>query len=275
MHTRRRDPRSLHTSGPVIGRCNLCLAEGKLTEDHIPPKGAYRPAQVDLLHITELLALDRPIGRRESRFLQSGLAFRTLCSHCNNTVLGTNCDPALVEFSNSVHTLLRTFFHLPTIPSVRIRPGLVARAVLGHLFAVGLNRTERTPLLTAAQEFVLDDQRPLPDGIDIRYWLYPYRKVIAIRDVGLIPDLFERIGSIVFWCLKFFPLAFMVTLDLEARHHLQLLSLRDYMLNAGTHYVDVPLQLVRIPHQFWPEAPGSNGVLLYGDGALGALPRSA
>jgi hypothetical protein len=254
----------------------LCLSEGLLTADHIPPKAAYRPSQVDLVHITDLLALDRPRANPQKRSLQSGLSFRTLCADCNNAVLGAGCDPALIEFSSSVHALLRTFLTLSEIPRVRVRPGLVARAVLGHLFAVGLNRTERTPTLREAQSFVLDEKKPMPPEIDIYYWLYPYRNVVAIRDAGLIPDLFGgKKDAIVFWCLKFFPLAFMVTLGIQEHQRLLLPNLRDFMINAGTHNADIPIQLVRVPHQHWPESPGDDGILLYGDGAFGAVPRGA
>lgn len=264
----------LNTYGPRFGRCNICLSDGPLTEDHIPPKGSYRPTQVDLLHITDLLTVDRPISnRKNSRHLQSGLSYRILCPNCNNNLLGTKYDPALATFARSTHNFLQTPFAVPRAPSVRIQPGLVARAILGHLFAVGLNRTERTPLLTAAQEFVLDDSLPLPDGIDIRYWIYPYRWVVAIRDAGLMTDFFKS-KPIVFWLLKFFPLGFMVTLQLENPRRLNLPSLRTYMLNAGTHYAEVPLPLVGIPHQFWPEAPNDDGAVLFGDAALGAIPRN-
>ena len=39
------------TRGPKIGHCNICDCYGRLTEDHVPPKGTLKVPQVDLLHI--------------------------------------------------------------------------------------------------------------------------------------------------------------------------------------------------------------------------------
>jgi hypothetical protein len=157
---------------------------------------------------------------------------------------------------------------------VTIKPGLVARAVLGHLFAVGLQRTERTPLLTSAASFVLDESVEMPTGVSILYWLYPYRRQIAVRDASLLLDFFKT-EPVVFWCLKFFPLAFMVTWEAAPGVLGSLPTLETYMLNAGTHQAKVPIRMDQIPHQFWPEASTDNGAVFYGDGAIAAEPRSA
>lgn len=90
----------------------------------------------------------------------------------------------------------------------------------------------------------------------------------------MLTDFFKS-PPINFWCLKFFPLGFMVTWANEHPGKIALPSLRDYMINAGTHPADIPLYLDRIPHQLWPKAPGDNGALLYGDAAIGALPHHA
>ena len=262
----------VNTRGSVAGHCNICGTFGPLTEDHVPPKGTLKVPQVDLFHIIELLSVERPIGKKKYRHLQSGVNFRSLCVSCNSGLLGAKYDPALIHFANSVTLFLKSAIHLPQVAKVQIHPGLVARSVLGHLFAVGLERTERTPLLTSAAEFILDDTRPLPDGIELHYWVYPYRRQVALRDASMLTDFFKS-PPIVFWCLKFFPLGFMVTWANEHPEKISLPSLRDYMINAGTHPADIPLYLDRIPDQLWPEAPGDDGALLYGDAAIGALPH--
>jgi hypothetical protein len=261
----------VNTRGEINGHCNICLKPGPLTEDHVPPKGTHKVSQVDLFHITELLSVERPIGKRKYRHLQSGVNFRSLCTSCNSGLLGSKYDPALISFSNSVTLFLKTAIHLPQIAKIQIQPGLVARSVLGHLFAVGIERTERTPLLTAAADFVLNESLPLPEGVEIHYWIYPYRREIALRDVSMITNLGSGAPPIVFWCLKFFPLGFMVTWGNKHPERISLPRLSEYMLNAGTHFADIPIYLDRTPHQFWPEAPSDEGALLYGDAAVGAI----
>lgn len=259
--------------GPKEGHCNICDAYGLLTVDHVPPKGTLGIPQVDLIHITEMLSIERPTKAGKRRYMQSGVHFRSLCAPCNNTLLGAKFDPALISFTNSVSTFLRSSLALPEIVSVPIVPGLVARAVLGHLFAVGIERRERTPILDAAVRFFLNDSEPLPDGIDIYYWVHPHKHQVQIRDAGLLTHFGEGTKPIVFWCLKYFPLGFMVTWNIDDRRRIRTQNLRDYMINAGGHEAQVLLPLRALPHAHWPEAPTEHGAVLYGDAAVGALPR--
>lgn len=257
------------TRGPKEGYCNICDSFGKLTEDHVPPKGTLRFPQVDLLHIVELLRAEKPVGKHKSRRMQSGVKFRSLCQRCNNELLGARYDPALIKFSNSVSLLLKGAVVVPEVALVEVTPGAVARSVLGHLLAVGIERRERTPLLQEAIDFFLDDTLPMPAGLDVHYWVYPYRRQIAIRDAGLL--LTFKSDPLAFWCLKYFPLAFLLTWN-EKRRRIRLSSLKDYMLNAGMHSVRIPVPLREIVPQSWPEAPTDEGAVFYGAGAVGALP---
>ncbi|MBA2491184.1 MAG: hypothetical protein H0V34_05575 [Gammaproteobacteria bacterium] len=245
-----------------------------MTEDHIPPKGTLGIPQADLLHIVELLGAERPAGRKKRRHMQSGVNFRSLCEHCNSSLLGATYDRALIEFSNSVARLLKSAITVPEVTAVTITPGLVARSVLGHLFALGIERRERDPLLTEAAYFFGDISRPLPDGIDIYYWVYPYRRQVAIRDGALLTDFFKS-PPIQFWCLKYFPLGFMITWGNKHPDRVHLPRLIDFMLNAGIHPADVRLHLRSFPYSTWPEAPGETGAVLYGDASFAAIsPRS-
>ncbi len=260
------------TRGPKVGYCNICDLHGPLTEDHIPPKGTLKISQADLFHIIELLSVERPEGKKKKRHMQSGVNFRSLCNICNNTLLGAKYDPALIEFSNSVTLFMKSAITVPEITTVPITPGLVARSVVGHLFALGIERRERSQLSTELVEFFRDTTRPLPDGIEIYYWVYPYHRQVTIRDGALLTD-FLKSPPIIFWCLKYFPLGFIITWGNNHPGKILLPRLRDYMLNAGIHPAKVPLYLRSIPHQDWPEAPGDTGAVLYGDGAIGAIPH--
>jgi hypothetical protein len=261
------------TRGPKNGHCNICDAFGPLTEDHVPPKGVLKVPQVDLFHIIELLSAERPAGKKKRRHMQSGVNFRSLCARCNSTLLGTKYDPALIEFSNSVKSFLKSAIVIPQVASVAMTPGAVSRSVLGHLFAVGIERRERSPLLQEAADYFLNDTLPMPEGMEMYYWVYPYRQQVAVRDGALLTDFFKS-PPIIFWCLKYFPLGFMITWGNKNPERVLLPRLRDYMLHSGNHPVKVPLQFKPVPHEYWPEAPGDSGAVLYGDGSVGAIPHS-
>lgn len=52
--------------------------------------------------------------------------------------------------------LLKSSLAIPEVANVTLTPGLVARPVLGHLFAIGVERRERSPLLSTAAKFFAD-----------------------------------------------------------------------------------------------------------------------
>lgn len=262
------------TRGPNRGPCNICSTVGPLTEDHVPPKGALQVPQHELFNIIQLLN-QRPERRQKGRQMQDGVKFKTLCGRCNNTLLGARYDPVLLRFGNDIIQYLASAksVALPEVISVTTVPGLLARAVLGHLFAVGVGRNALSPLEQEAANFFLDEAKPLPEGINIFYWIYPQRQQVQVRDAMLLTDFFKS-HPIRFFCLKYFPVAFMVTWNLDDRNRILAPDLGAFMLYGGGHPADLPLSLRSIPHPLWPEAPTSNGAVVYGNDALGALPRA-
>src|SRR4029453_11843006 len=131
------------TYGPSKGICNICGSHGRLTEDHTPPKGCIRVAPVGIQHIADRLGAPRSdvIGR----FSQNGVKYRTLCRRCNNTLLGTQYDPALIEFVKTVGSYIRTSVRLPQRISVKTRPQKIVRALPGHIAAQGVDRHDIGP----------------------------------------------------------------------------------------------------------------------------------
>lgn len=143
----------LITKGPREGHCNICDVHDKLTEDHVPPKGTIRIAQVEMLHIVDLLKANRP--KKSRRSSQNGVKFRSLCATCNNHHLGHTYDPELISFTDQVTHFLKSSVTLPPSTTVRIRPGYVTRAVLGHLLAVGVERRARGEMGDQVVDFFL------------------------------------------------------------------------------------------------------------------------
>ncbi|MHC5916853.1 MAG: hypothetical protein ACYTXE_39100 [Nostoc sp.] len=46
------------TKGSKIGKCNICGTHGKLTDDHVPPKGSLNSGKVRIRTLTQ--AIDKP-----------------------------------------------------------------------------------------------------------------------------------------------------------------------------------------------------------------------
>jgi len=82
-----RKGRPLLTVGPDLGFCAICRNYKKLTNDHVPPKGCGN---------IENLLLKRLFGRTllDENFCKAtgGLHYKTLCSQCNNKLLGAKYD---------------------------------------------------------------------------------------------------------------------------------------------------------------------------------------
>jgi hypothetical protein len=258
------------TYGPKEGICNICGDFGRLTEDHTPPKGAINITQVEMLHIIDHLNAEKPT--RNIRKSQNGVKYRTLCSRCNNGLLGAKYDPAFNSFVNNVGRFLKTNIQLPRIINVPAQPQKLMRAVLGHLSAQGVNRYYQGKETEPLRDYFLDESLPLPKHIDIYYWIYPYKNQVQVRDCCYM-DI--RIGKpVIIWFIKFFPIAFLVTWDRPEEMNIQFPNLGEWR-NAGIdEEINIPVYLDRIAHQFWPEAPTDNSVVTYGKEAIVALGRT-
>lgn len=151
------------------------------------------------------------------RRFQAGVSFRSLCRRCNTELLGAAYDPALGEFSAQVRALANSPLALPASVDVMIRPQPVMRSVLGHLAAQGVDRYQKGPYTEPIRDYLLDPSLPPPAQLRMYYWLYPYRSTVLIRDAARIEHLGSGQGSVAFWLMKFYPLAFMVTLSEPAQ----------------------------------------------------------
>lgn len=215
-------------------------------------------------HITEKLSVtaNPSPGKRSP----DGVKFRTLCERCNSKLLGGRYDPALIEFVNAVTVYFRSVLYLPATMSVRGYPQKIIRSVLGHMSAQGKGRYLKGPNTEPFRDYFLDEALPLPAGIKVYYWLYPFYPQVLIRDAGYM-DI-QHGSSVVIWLMKFFPLAFLVTWQDETEHRFPLPNFDSWRNAAISDEVDIPLDLRHIRHPDWPENPSDNSALLYGREAI-------
>ena len=257
------------TRGPKVGVCNICGDYGDLTEDHTPPKGAVRVTQVEMNYLINFLSAEKP---EKGRISQNGMKFRTLCANCNNKLLGLNYDLAFNDFAQKVKAYLFSEIEIPKIMPIKGKPQKIARALYGHLCAVGVNQYYESEQADEMRKWFLDESLPMPDFIEIKYWVYPYKKQILIRNAGLRDLRVE--GNLPFWLMKFFPLAFFILWDKPEGYGYPMLgSFKKFNLLINDDEVEIPINLSIIPHERWPETPTSNSFLLMGDGAVGAIER--
>lgn len=256
--------RRIETRGAQFGQCNICGEQARLTVDHVPPRSCRVIGNGELRSLVERLSPGAGVPRRARR-LQNGVSYRSICLRCNSEKLGAEYDPALAEFCTRVRTIAESSLELPKWLSVRIRPQRVMRSVLGHMAAQGVNRYQKGPITEPLRDYLLDPSTALPNGLRVYYWLYPFRGQVLVRDAVRM-----RLGvnePILFWLLKFSPLAFMVTFNETgdpAYRHTRLDPYGGDPIDAET---DVSLAVSPLVHEHWPEAPDNDGAVMYGEQA--------
>lgn len=224
---------------------------------------------MERLHITQKLSVNaQPThGKRAP----DGIKFKTLCSRCNSDLLGGKYDPALREFVNGVTSCLQSLLYLPETIGVVGQPQKIMRSILGHLSAQGDKRYLKGPNTEAFRDYFLDESLPLPTGIKVYYWVYPFHPQILIKDCAYL-DLSTR-SSVAIWVMKFFPVAFLATWQAELEQGFGLPSFDPWRYAQINDKATLPLHLTQIIHPDWPEKPTDNSVLLYGQEAMVANRR--
>ena len=252
------------TKGPKVGVCNICGKNGQLTEDHTPPKGCIKPTSIVLQHLAHQLVAETPFGK--GLLSHSGIKYRSLCPSCNNDLLGGRYDKTLIQFSNEIAGYLASPIQLPNEMTVRSNPQKLMRAVIGHLCAQGVDRYQKGPNTEPLRDYMLDDTLPLPNGIKVYCWCYPYKPMVLYRDA-----VYRELGPaqhVVMWIMKFYPVAFMVIWDNDNCYNFPLNELSKYRDAHLDREADLPVRLRQHPPQLWPEAPTDGHIMLLGREAI-------
>lgn len=263
------------TRGKKVGPCNICGTDGPLTEDHIPPKGVSRLGQVTMMSITDLLAVHRQNNvqrpNRSTRFSQDGVKFRTLCGQCNNERLGLGYDPTLISAAKDVRAYLESALYLPPEMRIQTRPNRLVRSIVGHLLAHGVDEHRNGEMIERLTDYFLDESCSFPQEFKLYYWVYPYNDQVVVKGASVSLHYWNSFA--VFMLMKFFPFSFFFVLDEPPQWRLPFLRLDTMLTNCIDDETALAIKFTGLPHQRWPEAPGNTGMLLYGEGAMGAIPR--
>ncbi|WP_331345530.1 hypothetical protein [Cellvibrio sp. UBA7661] len=259
----------VNTWGATTGYCAICRSFGQLTQDHVPPKGCGNVKDVTLQTL-----LQHMVRSKIKRHSQHGVQFRTLCSNCNNNLLGARYDPELIRLYNSVSELgdkvRQNKTYLPRNFFCEIKPQRLVRAVVGHLLAAHSinflsNGDKLPPFYDSLSKYFLGESEHFPENIEIYYWFYPYRsykvaKSTAVASLSWSGYLF---GDVI----KFFPVAFWLVMDKPA--HINIphnLLLVDKTMDIDSK-VEFQLNLKNTPNVNYPEMPDKDGIILMSEDA--------
>lgn len=256
--------------GPKVGYCAICRAHGPLTADHVPPKNC---GNINDSIFTDVYG-PSPERPRKPVMSQGGSHFRTICAYCNNTVLGTEYDPALRDVVHQIETYFKlassSRLSLPRTRLFDYQPNRFLRAVAGHLLAANgvpdvVSNDRVAPLDAALREYVLDPARCLPDELCVYYWFYPHRRRVVMKHSAM--GFFGGNGASIYGhVFKFFPFGFWFVWneDGDRSRQFALRQMKEsstFVSAASRMALDLwPLQSLN-----FPEAPSNGGMWLVAD----------
>jgi hypothetical protein len=255
-----------------MGQCNICGGTGALTQDHVPPKGVIHATQMRLDHIAKRLGNSEgdDENARPLALSQNGIKFPTICGNCNNNLLGSKYDPALIDFVNQIIQFFMQKAKAPIPQTVNItgKPHKIMRAVIGHLCALSKGRYKKGPHTEAIRNYLLDGSQDLPEPLKFYYWIYPGNAQILVRDFVYMDT---GVGDPIFtWLMKFFPVAFMITWDEKPNSRFFLVNEMSAWRGYGVldSEMPIPINVTQTIHPLWPECPTDNSIALYGESAF-------
>ncbi|MCY4393944.1 MAG: hypothetical protein OXC10_02280 [Rhodospirillaceae bacterium] len=198
---------------------------------------------------------------------QNGMKYKTICRSCNS-LLGSEYDPSIISFTSTVTSYINTPLALPPDPQCSVRVQRLMKGVLGHLLAAEVGCPSYAIASSDVRKYVLDPSEPLPETVNLFFWLHDYRGSAVILDLtkySLRDRSLHRLDV-----LKYFPIGFLAT---ASRAYDGLPGLSHYR-NAGCDEeisLPVPLGVRRLPN--WPEAPSDydGTVTLVGEAAANAV----
>jgi hypothetical protein len=183
------------------GKCQLCGIENELTDDHVPPKGGIDIASVEIRNALTILSQN---SKNSYHISQNGVKFKTICSRCNKYFMGKQYDPVLNSFAKEVGKYVSSRLYLPEEVIIQTKPNAIIRAVLGHLLAAK-EKFDENDFDNEVREFLFDITKPIPESINIFYWIFPYKVTVILRDFVMpaVRSNYKMFGT--FNMLKYFP----------------------------------------------------------------------
>jgi len=240
-----------------IGSCRLCGKLSTLTWDHVPPKACGNAMPTEIQSFADTLS--RQPDKRV-QLSQNGLKYRTLCSDCNNRILGKNLDVALSDFLRGVISIVESAIHLPEAVDIECDIDAVCLCVLGHLVAANIT-DHRSVFDETASKCVLNERLHSLDAMHMYGWIYPYSPTLIFRDFVI------HMSDEPVFCQFFatFPFAFLVT---GSAVHLDVTAFRPDHTQQARPAKTVSVPTSDIKPYGWPWHPDFSGLVFGGDALM-------
>ena len=259
--------KQIRYSSEKKGYCNICGNFDQLTFDHVPPKGCVGINKRNAVLLSEAMGCEN-FGWHKSRTFQNGLKFRSICENCNSKLLGIKYDPFLKQFTSDISQVvdlsINKGFVFPKSITVNISLQRVVRSIIGHTMAAYVREkmtepSENIPYIESLRNYFLNDSEPIPDNLQIYYWVYPSEIQVIILGCSL--SYFGRKTQIIGDLMKFYPAAFWIVWDPpdEKIELNPLISKRNLGIDEQT---EVPVSYFKPPPIDWPENPRDNQFVL-------------
>jgi hypothetical protein len=252
------------------GFCVICGQHGDLTRDHVPPQGCIRISNKILSRLT--MEAGSGEGQRNTKLIQGGLKFKTLCGRCNGELLGLRFDPELKHLVDSMNTGIQevaAIVVLPRIVRVEANLHLVARSVIGHVLAShSVSDTmawrEDIGASEALRHYFLHPECSFPDDWSLYCWPYFSGKQVILKHAGWMDISLANAGEKVIYghLLKFSPFGFWLV---HKRH-------REFVINAleitpegepDASRTPISFDLRHAPHCLYPENPSGHQMIIF------------
>ncbi|MGN0583230.1 MAG: hypothetical protein ACI4KB_11080 [Oscillospiraceae bacterium] len=244
--------------------CNICGKLSDLTWDHVPPKACRNSISVKFNHLMDGI----PEFNDYKMISQNGIRFRSLCSDCNNTLLGKEYDPELVKFTSGVVSYIDASLEQGPpgimdlsalgICKVKIKVNRVARAICGHILAAKNEYDNQTISDSKFREFFLNPSAQPPQNYRLLMWFYPYSTIIIARDfvVKKVENTPLAIPEGMCSIVSSFPIAYILCND---QYSGTLCNLFDYCTTdideeklITIDFTSCLLENGRLRHPVWP-----------------------
>lgn len=246
-------------------RCNICLKRSAMTEDHIFPQGITPPGSRIVSNYLKGSGKAQNKRARDTAFAQNGFKKKTLCSNCNNNLLGARLDPFLIDFCKEIDLHVRNKYMLPkqyfTIEGVVLNK--VVKAVAGHLLAYDDSPRVKSPFLKVLRRYFLGRISSFPSSYDVLFWLYPFDEQAVFRDIFLVD--WAKVESML-WvsAYKTYPVGFAICQN-EGDYNYPVrgfINLAPVLSSTEDQVFKVRISLENLVPLRWPEAPSGNGGIM-------------
>lgn len=194
--------------GAENGYCRICGKYGALTDDHVPPKSCGNKGRTEF-----------SIGNNKV-IMQNGFHCRTICSNCNNELLGCNLDKEYKKVYDQIKNFKKSGLYLPrNILEIDVDIKKIFRSIIAHFFSVAVYENELTIqevlekpihndfISENCRDFVLGNEEE-PKNVDLYYWYYPFSNIYVNPFMGYALDFFSKNKPVIYGAMiKCSPIA--------------------------------------------------------------------